>query len=99
MVDLHCHFPMRLLPEVEAPRDVVRQMFRVRAREAGRIRAAVLLLAARLVNFRYLGATWGVDPELGGGGGGRGARPRGGGGAGAPGWGVRCPPGRPPRWP
>src|SRR4051794_4947406 len=64
MVDLHCHFPMRLLPEVEAPRDVVRQMFRVRAREAGRIRAAVLLLAARLVNFRYWGATWRVNPEL-----------------------------------
>src|SRR3954454_6341460 len=64
MVDLHCHFPMRLLPGVEAPRDVVREMLRVRARRGGRLRAAVLLLAARLLNFRHWGTTWRVDPEL-----------------------------------
>jgi microsomal dipeptidase-like Zn-dependent dipeptidase len=64
VIDVHVHFPMRLLPEVEAPRDVVRQMFEVRAREAGRLRAAVLLLAARLLNFRHWGTSWRVDPEL-----------------------------------
>jgi hypothetical protein len=48
MVDLHVHFPMRLLGEVEAPGDVVRGMLRVRARQGSKLRAAVLALAARL---------------------------------------------------
>ena len=47
MVDLHIHFPMRLLGGVEAPRDVVRGCCGVRAREDGKLRAAVLAIAAR----------------------------------------------------
>jgi microsomal dipeptidase-like Zn-dependent dipeptidase len=64
VVDLHCHFPMRLLGGVEAPRDVVRGMLAVRARDAGRVRAFVLMIAARLLNFRHWGDSWRVDPEL-----------------------------------
>ena len=64
MVDLHIHFPMRLLGGVEAPRDVVRQMLAVRAREGGKLRAFVLMIAARLLNFRHWGTTWRVDPAL-----------------------------------
>jgi microsomal dipeptidase-like Zn-dependent dipeptidase len=64
MIDLHIHFPMRLLGGVEAPRDVAAGMLRVRGRDAGRLRAAVLALAARLFNFRHWGSTWRVTPEL-----------------------------------
>ena len=53
MIDLHIHFPMRLLGGVEAPRDVVEGMTRVRGREDGKLRAAVLAIAARLFNFRH----------------------------------------------
>ena len=52
MIDLHIHFPMRLLGGVEAPRDVIEGMTRVRGREDGKLRAAVLAIAARLFNFR-----------------------------------------------
>jgi microsomal dipeptidase-like Zn-dependent dipeptidase len=64
VVDLHVHYPMRLLGGVEAPRDVVRGMVRVRGREAGRLRAFVLMLAARIANFRHWDGTWRVDPQL-----------------------------------
>jgi microsomal dipeptidase-like Zn-dependent dipeptidase len=65
MVDLHIHFPMRLLGGVEAPADVVRKMVRVRARDDGKLRAAVLAIAARLFNFRDWDGTWRVDvPKL-----------------------------------
>jgi len=64
MIDLHIHFPMRLLAGVEAPRDVAKGMLRVRGRDDGRLRAAVLALAARLFNFRHWDASWRVTPEL-----------------------------------
>jgi microsomal dipeptidase-like Zn-dependent dipeptidase len=64
MIDLHVHFPMRLLGGVEAPRDVVKGMTRVRGREEGKLRAAVLAIAARLFNFRHWDATWRVTPQL-----------------------------------
>jgi microsomal dipeptidase-like Zn-dependent dipeptidase len=64
MIDLHVHFPMRLLGGVEAPRDVVKGMTRVLGREAGRLRAAVLAIAARLFNFRHWDASWRVTPQL-----------------------------------
>jgi microsomal dipeptidase-like Zn-dependent dipeptidase len=64
MIDLHIHFPMRLLGGVEAPRDVVKGMTRVRGREEGKLRAAVLAIAARLFNFRHWDTTWRVTPEL-----------------------------------
>jgi microsomal dipeptidase-like Zn-dependent dipeptidase len=64
MIDLHIHFPMRLLGGVEAPRDVVKEMLRVRKREDGKLRAAVLALAARLFNFRHWDTTWRVTPQL-----------------------------------
>jgi membrane dipeptidase len=64
MIDLHIHFPMRLLGEVESPRDVIRGMTNVRGREEGKVRAAVLAIAARLFNFRDWDGTWRVTPEL-----------------------------------
>ena len=64
MIDLHIHFPMRLLGGVEAPRDVIKGMTRVRGREDGKLRAAVLAIAARLFNFREWDGTWRVTPQL-----------------------------------
>ncbi len=64
MVDLHIHFPMRLLGGVEAPRDVIKGMTRVRGREDGKLRAAVLAIAARLLNFREWDGTWRVTAQL-----------------------------------
>ncbi|MBE2314480.1 membrane dipeptidase [Solirubrobacter sp. CPCC 204708] len=64
MVDLHCHYPMHLLGGVEAPRDVAEKMLRVRAREAGKLRAAVLHIAARLFNFRHWDGGWRVSVPL-----------------------------------
>jgi hypothetical protein len=64
MIDLHVHFPMRLLGGVEAPRDVIKGMTRVRSRSDGKLRAAVLALAARLFNFREWDTTWRVTPQL-----------------------------------
>ena len=39
-------------------------MTRVRAREDGKLRAAVLALAARAFNFRHWDTSWRVTPEL-----------------------------------
>ena len=64
MVDLHVHYPMHLLGGVEAPRDVARKMLRVTDRDDGKIRAAILNVAARLFNFRHWGATWRVSVPL-----------------------------------
>jgi microsomal dipeptidase-like Zn-dependent dipeptidase len=64
MIDLHVHFPMRLLGGVEDPPDVVRKMLRVLARDDGKVRAAVLQLAARLFNFRHWDSSWRVTPQL-----------------------------------
>src|SRR4051794_30750408 len=64
MIDLHIHFPMRLLGQVETPRDVIEGMTRVLGREEGKLRAAVLAIAARLFNFRDWDGTWRVTPEL-----------------------------------
>ena len=64
MIDLHIHFPMRLLGGVEAPRDVIEGMTRVRGREDGKLRAAVLAIAARLFNFRDWDGSWRVTPQL-----------------------------------
>jgi microsomal dipeptidase-like Zn-dependent dipeptidase len=64
MIDLHVHFPMRLLGEVEAPRDVIKGMTKVLGRKDGKVRAAVLAIAARLLNFRDWDGTWRVTPEL-----------------------------------
>ena len=64
MIDLHVHVPMRLLGGVESPRDVIKGMTRVRGREDGKLRAAVLAIAARLFNFRDWDGTWRVTPQL-----------------------------------
>jgi microsomal dipeptidase-like Zn-dependent dipeptidase len=64
VIDLHIHFPMHLLGGVEAPRDVIEGMTRVRGREDGKVRAALLAIAARLLNFRAWDGTWRVTPEL-----------------------------------
>lgn len=64
MVDLHVHYPMHLLGGVEAPRDVPRRMLGVSGREHGKLRAAILNLAARLFNFRSWDGTWRVSVPL-----------------------------------
>jgi microsomal dipeptidase-like Zn-dependent dipeptidase len=64
VVDLHVHYPMRLLGGVENPRDVLKGMTRVAARDEGKLRAAVLALAARAFNFRHWDTTWRVDEKL-----------------------------------
>jgi microsomal dipeptidase-like Zn-dependent dipeptidase len=60
MVDLHCHYPMHLL--AGEPREVIKGMSRVRGRPRwlDRLRAAVVLLAARLLNFRNWRGDWRV---------------------------------------
>src|SRR3954469_25666194 len=60
MVDLHCHYPMHLL--ARAPREVIREMTRVggRPRWLDRLRAAVVLLAARALNFARWRGGWRV---------------------------------------
>src|ERR1700741_2568966 len=55
---------MHLLGDVEDPRDVPRKMFRVLAREDGKVRAAVLSIAARLFNFRHWDGGWRVTVPL-----------------------------------
>jgi microsomal dipeptidase-like Zn-dependent dipeptidase len=55
---------MHLLGGVEAPRDVLRGMTRVAKRDDGKVRAAVLAIAARLLNFRHWDASWRVTPQL-----------------------------------
>jgi microsomal dipeptidase-like Zn-dependent dipeptidase len=55
---------MHLLGGVEAPRDVAEQMLRVRARGEGKERAAILNLAARLLNFRHWDGGWRVSAPL-----------------------------------
>jgi membrane dipeptidase len=60
MVDLHCHYPMHLL--ARAPREVIKEMSRVRGRPRwlDRLRAAVVLLAARVLNFARWRGGWRV---------------------------------------
>src|SRR3954452_20861746 len=60
MVDLHCHYPMHLL--ARAPREVIKGMSRVRGRSRwlDRLRAAVLLLTARALNFSRWRGGWRV---------------------------------------
>jgi len=60
MVDLHCHYPMHLL--ARAPREVIKEMSRVRGRPRwlDRLRAAVVLLAARALNFARWRGGWRV---------------------------------------
>src|ERR1700742_4297845 len=55
---------MHLLGGVEAPRDVAEQMLKVRAREQGKVRAAILNIAARLFNFRHWDGDWRVSVPL-----------------------------------
>lgn len=59
--DLHCHYPMRLL--TEAPRDpAFKAMARVRRRPwREKLKAAIVLVAARILNFRRFGDRWRVD--------------------------------------
>lgn len=64
MVDLHVHYPMHLLGGVEDPRAVAERMLRVTKREDGKLRAAILNLAARLFNFRHWDGTWRVSVPL-----------------------------------
>jgi microsomal dipeptidase-like Zn-dependent dipeptidase len=62
IADLHCHYPMHLL-EKEAPPDVtLKPLVRVRHRPwLEKLRAAILSVAARLVNFRHFWDAWRVN--------------------------------------
>jgi microsomal dipeptidase-like Zn-dependent dipeptidase len=64
VIDLHVHYPMHLLGGVEAPRDIPRRMLRVSERDQGKLRAAILHLAARLFNFRHWDGGWRVSAPL-----------------------------------
>jgi microsomal dipeptidase-like Zn-dependent dipeptidase len=55
---------MHLLGGVEDPRDVAAKMLRVTQREDGKLRAAILNVAARLFNFRHWDGTWRVSVPL-----------------------------------
>lgn len=61
IADLHCHYPMRLL--TEAPRDpALKAMVRVRKRPwREKLKAAIVLIAARLINFRRFFDRWRVS--------------------------------------
>lgn len=75
IADLHCHYPMRVLAEDREAQErlpprkranpdlTLEHMVRVRGRSKrlNRLRAAVLMLAARLLNFRRFGGTWRVS--------------------------------------
>jgi hypothetical protein len=61
IADLHCHYPMHLLARAEDP--TLEAMVRAhrRPRWVDKLRAFVLKLAARLLNFRRFSGTWRVD--------------------------------------
>ena len=61
IADLHCHYPMHLLAREEDP--TLESMVRARRRPrwVDKLRALVLGLAARLLNFRRFSGTWRVD--------------------------------------
>lgn len=78
IADLHCHYPMHLMvedPEARrrlparkrgADRDLTLEhmvRFRGRDRRVDKLRASVLMLAARLLNFRRFTGTWRVSME------------------------------------
>jgi microsomal dipeptidase-like Zn-dependent dipeptidase len=65
IADLHCHYPMHLLAESEAKPDPgLRSIVRVRKRPRwGKLKATILLIAARAFNFRRLYDTWRVSLE------------------------------------
>ncbi len=62
LVDLHTHYPMHLL--ASAPEDVTLEKMtdaRRRPGVAGKLRASVLAVAARLLNYRRFTGSWRVD--------------------------------------
>jgi microsomal dipeptidase-like Zn-dependent dipeptidase len=61
ITDLHCHYPMHVLAEDEDPTLASMTRVRRRSRWVDRLRAVVLELAARLLNFRRFSGTWRVD--------------------------------------
>ena len=63
MIDLHVHFPMRLLGGVESPRDVIKGMTGARAGGGQAARGGARDRRAA-VQFPRLGRTWRVTPEL-----------------------------------
>ena len=63
IADLHCHYPMHLLEKETPPDTALKALIRVRKRPswADKIRAALLLIAARLLNFRRFWGNWRVS--------------------------------------
>ena len=61
IADLHCHYPMHLLARSEDVTLETMVRARPRARWVDKLRAFVLKLAARLLNFRRFTGTWRVD--------------------------------------
>jgi microsomal dipeptidase-like Zn-dependent dipeptidase len=62
IADLHCHYPMHLLGEDVAPSTTYDHMVQVRRRPRWleRVRALVLRIAARRLNYRDHASTWRV---------------------------------------
>ncbi|MEA2154126.1 MAG: hypothetical protein QOE11_266, partial [Solirubrobacteraceae bacterium] len=62
IADLHCHYPMHLLGEDPSPAVTLDRMVRMRrSRWRDRLRALVLRIAARLLNYRNHASTWRVS--------------------------------------
>lgn len=62
IADLHCHYPMHLLEEDAPPDTGLKALVRVRHRPwLEKLRAAILLLAARLLNFRRFWGKWRIS--------------------------------------
>jgi microsomal dipeptidase-like Zn-dependent dipeptidase len=62
IADLHCHYPMHLLADDASPSETYDRIVRVRRRPRwlDRLRAAVLLIAARGFNYRNHASGWRV---------------------------------------
>ena len=61
IADLHCHYPMHLLAHAEDVTLETMVRARRRPRWVDKLRAFVLKIAARLLNFRRFTGTWRVD--------------------------------------
>jgi microsomal dipeptidase-like Zn-dependent dipeptidase len=65
IADLHCHYPMHLLAEEDGRHDpALKPLAKVKTRHGWqKIKATLVLLAARLLNFSSLSGTWRVNFE------------------------------------
>jgi microsomal dipeptidase-like Zn-dependent dipeptidase len=63
-VDLHAHYPMRVVQDVDSPRDTVKRMRRLRGRPLGeKVRAVILWIASALLSKRDWWSEYRIDVE------------------------------------